>query len=333
VSLSAAPQTTKPAASPLAVQATLAPAALAPGKFEDPRVTLKGEARAVVGLHALETLWFNTGTLCNIACRNCYIESGPRNDRLAYLTRAEAAGFLDEIRQCGLPTEEIGFTGGEPFMNPDLLEMLDDTLGGGFRCIVLTNAMRPMQRLKARLLHLPHRERLTVRVSLDHYTPGRHEEERGPRSFAPTLDGLVWLSDNGFRTAVAGRMMWNESENEARAGYARLFAERSIRIDAGDPAGLVLFPEMDERVDVPEITTACWGILNKSPRSVMCSSSRMVVRRKGSERASVLACTLLPYDEAFELGATLAQASRPVALNHPHCAKFCVLGGASCSKA
>jgi hypothetical protein len=46
----------------------------------------------------------------------------------------------------------------------------------------------------------------------------------------------------------------------------------------------------------------------------------------------VLACTLLAYDTRFELGATLAEAAGAVALNHPHCAKFCVLGGASCSR-
>jgi hypothetical protein len=82
---------------------------------------------------------------------------------------------------------------------------------------------------------------------------------------------------------------------------------------------------------VSEITTACWGILHKSPSDVMCASSRMVVKRKGAMRTSVLACTLIPYDPGFELGETLAQANRAVALNHPHCAKFCVLGGASCS--
>ena len=94
----------------------------------------------------------------------------------------------------------------------------------------------------------------------------------------------------------------------------------------------MLFPEMDMRIDVPEITTACWGILNKSPSDVMCASSRMVVKRKGAERPAVLACTLLPYDEAFELGTTLKEAAGAVKLNHPHCAKFCVLGGASCSR-
>jgi hypothetical protein len=83
---------------------------------------------------------------------------------------------------------------------------------------------------------------------------------------------------------------------------------------------------------VPEITTACWGILKKSPDSLMCASARMLVKRRGAARPAVLACTLLPYDAQFELGHTLAEASRPVALNHPHCAKFCVLGGAACSR-
>ena len=93
----------------------------------------------------------------------------------------------------------------------------------------------------------------------------------------------------------------------------------------------MLFPEMDMTVEVPEITTACWGILNKSPDAVMCASSRMVVKRKGVKSPAVLACTLLPYSPEFELGTTLAEAEVDVSLNHPHCAKFCVLGGASCS--
>jgi hypothetical protein len=104
-----------------------------------------------------------------------------------------------------------------------------------------------------------------------------------------------------------------------------------LTLDAADPHRLVLFPEMDATADVPEITDRCWGILSKSPDSVMCASARMVVRRKGADRPAVLACTLLAYDAGFELGATLADADRPVALNHPHCARFCVLGGASCS--
>ncbi|MEE8172653.1 MAG: radical SAM protein, partial [Alphaproteobacteria bacterium] len=60
--------------------------------------------------------------------------------------------------------------------------------------------------------------------------------------------------------------------------------------------------------------------------------SRMVVRRKGAARPAVVACTLLPYAPEFELGDTLAAATKlPVSLNHPHCARFCVLGGGACS--
>ena len=302
-------------------------------KFKDPYFTLTGEPRASVALQQLRTLWFNTGTLCNITCRNCYIESSPRNDRLVYLDHAEVLAYLDEIARDGWGTQEIGFTGGEPFLNPDLLRMMADCLSRGFRVLVLTNAMRPMQRKKSKLSELNCRfgGDLTVRVSLDHFTPERHEEERGPGTFRPTLEGLIWLARSGFRVAVAGRTMWKDDPQSERDGYARLFSEHGIPIDAHDPAALVLFPEMDANADVPEISEACWGILGKSPSDVMCASSRMVVKRKGSARPGVLACTLVPYDEQFELGTTLKEAAASVRLNHPHCAKFCVLGGGSCS--
>ena len=307
---------------------------LDPAKFRDPRTTAKGETRASVALAGLRTLWLNTGTLCNLTCRNCYIESSPRNDRLAWLTAAEARRFLDEIARDGLPTEEIGFTGGEPFMNPEIPAMLEAVLERGLRALVLTNAMRPMMKLAGplRALRAAHGARLVIRVSLDHYTPALHRAERGPRSWGPTLAGLEWLAAEGFEPHVAGRTFSGEPEAAVRAGYARLFAGRGIPIDAFDPVRLTLFPEMDAQVDVPEITTACWGILNKSPHALMCASSRMVVKRKGADRPAVVACTLLPYDPQFELGATLAEAARPVPLNHPHCAKFCVLGGGACSR-
>ncbi len=92
-----------------------------------------------------------------------------------------------------------------------------------------------------------------------------------------------------------------------------------------------MFPEMDAGADIAEISTGCWDILGKSPDMMMCATSRMVVKHKGAERPTVAACTLLPYDAGFDMGATLAEASRAVSLNHPHCARFCVLGGASCS--
>ncbi len=314
-----------------------APAALTaldPAKFRDPERTVAGARRASVGLRALKTLWFNTGTLCNIACTHCYIESSPRNDRLVYLTAAELRGFLDEIARERLPTAEIGFTGVEPFMNPDILVMLEDCLARDFRVLVLTNAMRPMQRLKSPLLDLQQRlgRRLTLRVSLDHYTRELHEEERGAGTWQPTFDGLVWLERNGFNVAVAGRMQWGEPEAAMRQGFAALFAEHGLALDADDRDKLVIFPEMDAAADVAEVDDGCWNMLGVDPASLMCASSRMVVKRKHAARPSVVACTLLPYDERFDLGPTLAGSAGAVPLNHPHCAQFCVLGGGACSR-
>jgi hypothetical protein len=57
----------------------------------------------------------------------------------------------------------------------------------------------------------------------------------------------------------------------------------------------------------------------------------MVVKRKEDAKVSVMACTLLPYDQRFNLGKTLKKSWKTVSLNHPHCAKFCVLGGGSCT--
>ena len=311
-------------------------------KFQDPDWTAKGERRASVALDKLDTLWINTGTLCNITCRNCYIESSPTNDRLAYITLAEVIPFLDEAKQMG--TREIGFTGGEPFLNPDIIEIIEVALASGFEALVLTNAMLPMQRprLKEGLLRLKetYGEKLTLRVSLDHYSKALHETERGPGTWQRALDGMDWLAENGFRLAIAGRTCWGEPEDAARAGYTRLIREHGWPIDPMSAAELMLFPEMDGGHDVPEITTACWGILNVSPNQMMCASSRMVVKRKDADHPVVLPCTLLPYDTEFEMGATLEEAATAeggmfrkgaVKLCHSHCAKFCVLGGGSCS--
>ncbi|MEM7215282.1 MAG: radical SAM protein [Pseudomonadota bacterium] len=303
------------------------------GKFSHPTLTANGEKRAKVGLAGLSTLWFNTGTLCNLACKNCYIESTPRNDRLVYISHSEVVSYLDEIRDLDLPTKEIGLTGGEPFMNPDIIAIIETCLERGFELLVLTNAMRPMMRFEDQLIRLnkTYGSKMTLRVSVDHFKPELHQEERGPRSWKPMMLGLQWLSANAFTIDVAGRTRWGEEEAELRAGYQGFFDEHDIKLDAFDTKKLVLFPEMEPAEDVPEITTKCWSILNISPNDMMCASSRMVVKHKGDAKPSVQACTLLAYDQQFNMGSTLRAARKPVPLNHVFCAKFCVLGGGACS--
>jgi uncharacterized radical SAM superfamily Fe-S cluster-containing enzyme len=304
-----------------------------PRPFADPRHTAAGEPHATVALTRLTTLWFNTGTLCNIACVGCYIESSPRNDRLLYLSLASFERFLNEAATRHPELREIGFTGGEPFMNSDTPDMIESALERGFSTLVLTNAMRPMQRLKERLagLHARYGARLAFRVSLDHFTREGHEKIRGPRTFEPALAGLVWLARAGFFSPVAARISSAIAEAEFRAGFAVLFRARALPLDAFNPAHLVLFPELVGDDVPPEVGKTCWRALHARGREVMCASSRMIVHRKGAPGPSVVACTLQPYEPGFDMGQNLADAARPVTLNHPHCARFCVFGAASCS--
>ncbi len=290
-------------------------------KWSHAETTAKGKMRATVPPTTLKTLWFNTGTRCNIECANCYIESSPRNDRLDYLRLSEIRPFLDEARQMG--AGEIAFTGGEPFMNHELLAMAEECLERGFSVLILTNAMAPMTNRRQELLDLRARRGrgLRLRVSLDHHTAAAHDAERGAGSFDKAMTGLRWLLDAGFDASVAGRSFIEEDEAAAREGYRRAI---------GREVQLTVFPEMGASADLPEITTECWGILDKLPESVMCASSRMVVKRRGEAAPAVLACTLIPYDARFELGRTLRDSWRPVSLQHPNCASFCVLGGGSC---
>ncbi len=265
-----------------------------PRKFQDPFVTATGERRAQVALKALETLWFNTGTLCNLTCQHCYIESSPKNDRLVYLAATEVTEYLDEIKSSALRTSLIGFTGGEPFMNPELPAMLDDVLSRGLAALVLTNAMKPMAKCKGALLRLKDRygDRLTIRVSIDHYGPGVHELERGKRSWQPAIDGLVWLARNGFSLHVASRRLSGEPEAVIRSGFAGLFADLGVAIDAEDPVALTVFPEMDAGAEVPEITEACWGILERHVRDL--AHDREVQGRRAPRRHRLHAAALRP---------------------------------------
>ena len=304
-------------------------------KFDHQTITATGEERASVIYGGTQTLWFNTGTLCNIECVNCYIESSPTNERLVYLTLTDILPYLDELEAAGETGIEIGFTGGEPFMAPECLDMVRAALARGHRVLILTNAMQPMMRprIKAGLMELleEYGSALTLRVSLDHYTQTFHDEERGAGAFELTLRGLRWLAEDGFSITLAGRSLWEESDAQARAGFEDLIKQLGLPVDPSDPTQLVIFPEMKANDDPPEITTACWGILGKDPAELMCASQRMVVKRKGHESPAVVACTLLPYRSDFELGSTLSDSRGDVVLNHPFCASFCVLGGGSCS--
>ncbi len=303
------------------------------GKFVEEKITAKGEDRAYVDLIKLETLWFNTGTQCNLACENCYIESSPTNDELSFITLDEVKSYLNEIDKENLGTKNISFTGGEPFLNKEMLPILTLCLDRGFNVLVLTNAYRAIDKHFRALdeLNRKFKDQLSLRISLDHYTEEAHEKERGAKTFTRTLITIKTLFDLGFNLSIAGRSLYNESSANALTGYQHILDEHSIGLSLSNGENIVVFPEMSTEKDVPEITTACWDILNVHPHQQMCAHERMVVKRKGDEHPVVLPCTLIAYDENFILGKTLKESFQRVFLNHPYCAQFCVLGGGSCS--
>ena len=163
-----------------------------PLKFSNPFTTLDGSARASVNFDGWHTLWFNTGTLCNIECANCYIKSSPTNDDLLYLSVKDIEPFLSEMKTSPNPAKEIGFTGGEPFMNPEMINMARLCLEDGYEVLILTNAMQPMMRPRVQLglleLHAKFGNNLALRISLDHFRKDEHDLERGDGSFRFGLD-------------------------------------------------------------------------------------------------------------------------------------------------
>lgn len=299
--------------------------------FLNKNFTSDGKQRAYVELKNIENLWFNTGTLCNLQCNDCYIESSPTNKNLQYINLLEVKKYIEEIKKYNFGTKFIGLTGGEPFMNPYIIEILKYLLERKFKVLVLSNGMRPIELKFKMLLSLPNLNNLTIRISLDHFSKEYHENIRGHNTWKIVIKNLIWLNKHGFNLNIASKLKINESEENLRDGFYKLFKKTRLNIDSYNKNELILFPIMNYEVAATEITQDCWKILNKNPESVMCFNSRMIVKRKGETNTKVLPCTLITKDKEFELGYDLISAKRKVFLNHPFCSQFCVLGNSSCS--
>ena len=299
--------------------------------FLNKNFTSDGKPRAYVELKNIETLWFNTGTLCNLRCNDCYIESSPTNDKLQYINLPEVENYIEEIKENNLGTKLIGLTGGEPFMNPQIMSILSYLLENKFKVLLLSNGMRPIALKFKELLSLPNLNNLTIRISIDHYKRNHHETIRGKNTWKQLFRNLIWLSNNGINLNVASKIKLGESEKTLRDGFYKLFKKIKLNIDAHNKNELIIFPIMNYKKVSTEITQDCWKILNKNPDSVMCSNSRMIIKRKDDKRTKVLPCTLITEDKEFELGNNLISAKKKVFLNHPFCSQFCVLGNSSCS--
>lgn len=275
----------------------------------------------------LDELWFHLGTNCNLSCEGCLEGAGPNIHRVEAITLDEAKYFIDEALSLGV--KRISFTGGEPFINPELIPILQYTLER-VPVMVLTNGTLPMQKKieeLVKLKELPYE--LTFRVSLDHSSGEAHDAIRGKGMFDFALRGIKLLEGNGFHVSIARHNEPNEDSSAVIAEYKKVLEERGI----DGEKHFVAFPDFltpgAHPEGIPRITEQCLSVYGEKT-GFMCENSRMIVKKGGV--ASVYACTLVDDDSTYNLGKTIQESlDTKVHLTHHRCFS-CYKSGASCSE-
>ncbi len=292
-------------------------------------VTPDNKPRGFIHSHGLDELWFHTGTACNLACPFCLEGSKPGDNRLQLMRFDDVMPFIEEA--LALEVKQFSFTGGEPFVNKDMVKILDVALRQR-PCMVLTNATEPLIKRLPQLKGLrKHPHSLHFRVSLDHFIASEHDKRRGEGMFAMALQGLRALHGMGFSVSVANQVIKGLPGNKIAQSFAEVFRR------AGLPANLprIEFPEFHPpgvAVTAPQITQSCMVDYQteSTRREFMCAFSRMVVKSDGE--CKVYACTLVDDDSDYVLGKNLAESLQvPVSLKHHRCYS-CFRYGASCSE-
>jgi sulfatase maturation enzyme AslB (radical SAM superfamily) len=277
----------------------------------------------------LQELWFHTGTVCNLRCSFCLEGSKPGDNRLNAITLEEVKPFMQEALVLG--TEQFSFTGGEPFVIPDMVAILDYALDLN-PCLVLTNATEPLLNKLHRVAALADKNHLlSFRVSLDYPDPGKHDAERGKGNFELSLQVMKELHDLGFPVSIARQSAIGEDVDAVNREYFPYFGKAGLPEDTH----IVVFPEFDvpnSHPDVPYITESCMTTYKTEAQrdGFMCNFSKMVVKKGG--RMRVYACTLVDDDEEYDQGGSLTEAmDQRVMLKHHRC-YTCFANGASCSE-
>jgi MoaA/NifB/PqqE/SkfB family radical SAM enzyme len=269
----------------------------------------------------LRSLWFQiTGTLCNLACTHCLNASGPRTPWLASLDAATVRRALAEGEAVG--TKEVYFTGGEPFLHPEILPLLAEALAIA-PTTVLTNGTLIDDALAARLAALAEASpySLELRVSLDGACADENDRIRGSGTFARALRGLERLTAHGLLPIVTATDVHGD-----RTLYARL---REMLLAAGIARPRIkILPLLPVgRADRPSTRTLTAGDLDGlDDRRLMCTETRVVAA------GGVYACPILAGLDGARLGATLMASFAPASLYHPAC-RTCVETGLVCANA
>ncbi|HEX9161528.1 MAG TPA: radical SAM protein [Thermoanaerobaculia bacterium] len=280
-----------------------------------------------VPMIALDTLWIQVaGTLCNIACTHCFISSSPANHSHEMMTLADVEPWLAEARHLGV--KEYYFTGGEPFMNRDMLAILEATLRQG-PATVLTNGMLLRAETCSRLRELfdGSEYSLDIRVSLDGYDAASHDAIRGRGVWDKVMDGLRNLAGVGLNPVITvTTAAEGVDSSEGRARFLGL-----IRGFGFDKPRLKILPLF--RIGAEERRTRAYAdwerisseMLEDSDASVLqCSSCRMVTSK------GVYVCPILIDQPDARMGRTLAETLRPFPLKYGAC-HTCWVDGVTCT--
>lgn len=277
----------------------------------------------------LDQLWFQVGgTRCNLTCRHCFISCSPHNDSFRFLTLEEVKSRLDESVVLGV--KEYYFTGGEPFLNPDLVAILCATLNYG-PATVLTNGTVLRREWLETLRAAEERSRysLEIRVSIDGFSAETNDPIRGVGTFARALRGIGQLVENGFLPIITAARVWPLADERAvieqfvamlkNAGYSRPRLKILPTLQIGAEAQRTVGYLPGERV-----TAAMLDGFDRS--QLVCEHSRCVSDR------GVHVCPILMDEPDSLLGDSLAQALAPYAIRHGAC-YTCYQHGAICSNA
>lgn len=292
-------------------------------------ITSDGEPRGYIQPHALTELWFHTGTACNLACPFCLEGSKPGDDRLGRISLADVKPLIHEALELGV--EQFSFTGGEPFIVKDFINILDYA-SQHRRCLVLTNGTEVLLKRLHQLQPLKDNpQAISFRVSIDWPDRERHEQGRGDGTWEQSLAAIVELQRLGFGVSLARQMEKNEDAAAVDAQFRKIVCgagyQGNIRI--------IKFPDFappGQQTDEPEVTQNCMTRYQDedSRKQFMCAFSKMVIKKGG--RLRVYSCTLVDDDESYDQGNNLRSAlHQRVMLKHHRCYS-CFAYGSSCSE-
>ncbi|MGH7491060.1 MAG: radical SAM protein [bacterium] len=281
----------------------------------------------LVPLYQLDALWFQVGgTVCNLWCTHCFISCSPKNHSFEFMSRAQVRSYLKESVPLGV--KEYYFTGGEPFMNRDLLGILEDALQLG-PASVLSNGLLISPKIASALRQLSEHSLYTLelRISIDGFSPAMNDPIRGEGTFARALKGVKHLVAAGFLPIITCMQSWPDSEHDrvlegfrevlAGIGYTQPRLKILPQLRIGREAGRERGYSSAEFV-TPEM------MIGYDDHLLMCSNSRIATAR------GVYVCPILIEKPDAKLGDTLAEAFQPFHLRHQAC-YTCYLSGAICS--